>query len=333
MLKTRITELLGIRYPIISAPMVRFSGADLAVAVSSAGGLGTFGASSPSRTASPEYVREQIRLVRSRTDRPFGVGFITQAIPLYPENFEIVLEERVPVVLFSFADPRPWLMRAKESGAITVCQVQTVEAAENAVDAGADVLVAQGNESGGHTGTMNLLPFLVRLIDAFPRVPVIASGGIATARSLAAVLAAGGEGAWIGTAFLATHEATEVADALKELIVKSSAEDTIYTPVFDMVAFARFKGVPWPAGIAARVLNNDFTREWHGREPALQDRLDQLLPAYADAAKRGDRRIIASFFGESASFVHDIRNAGDVLREICDGAESLLRRRAADLIS
>ena len=333
MLKTRLTDLLGINDPIISAPMVRYSGAGLAVAVSSAGGLGTFGAASPTRAATPEYVREQIHLVRSGTDRPFGVGFITQAIPLFPESFEIVLEERVPVVLFSFADPRPYLRRAKDNGAIAICQVQTVEAAENAVDAGADVLVAQGNESGGHTGTMNLLPFLVRLVDMFPRVPVIASGGIAHPRSLAAVLAAGGEGAWIGTAFLATHEANEVADALKELIVKSSAEHTIYTPVFDIVAHARFKGAPWPAGIAARVLNNDFAREWHGREPELQNRLDQILPDYAEAVKRGDRRIIASFFGESASFVHDIRNAEDVIREICDGAESLLRRRTADLTS
>jgi nitronate monooxygenase len=234
MLKTRLTDLCGIRYPIISAPMVGYSSGSLAAAVSAAGGLGTFGAASSTSAVGPDYVREQIRHIRSQTDQPFGVGFITHYIPVSPQNFEVVLDEAVPVVLFSFADPQPWLGRAEQAGAVTVCQVQTIEAARGAVAAGADVLVAQGNEAGGHTGTMNLLPFLVRLVEEFPRLPIMAAGGIATGRSLAAVLTAGAEDAWMGTAFLATQEAQEVSEAHKGLIVQSHAEETIYTKVFDI---------------------------------------------------------------------------------------------------
>ncbi len=331
MLKTRITKLLGVNYPVISAPMMRYSGGSLAAAVSSAGGLGTFGVTAPSNTVRPDYIREQVRYIRSQTDRPFGVGFITHCIPMAPENFEVVLEEQVPVVLFSFADPRPWLSRAKEGGAITICQVQTMEGARLAASAGADVLVAQGTESGGHTGTMNLLPFLVRLVEEFPRLPIAAAGGIATGRSLAAVLMAGAEGAWMGTAFLATREANEVSEAHKELIVRSNAEDTIYTQVFDIMNIAITKAPPWPSGIAIRAYKNAFAQEWHSRENELRDRLHQILPVYAAARQRGDWNIASVPFGESASFVHEIRTVQEVLRSICEGAERLLRERAANL--
>jgi len=207
MLKTRLTTLLGIRYPIISAPMALASGGGLATAVSAAGALGTFGAVNPWGAIGTDYVQDQIRHIRSRTDRPFGAGFITQAIQRAFRNFDAVLDEAVRVIIFSFADPGPWLIRAKQAGAVTICQVQSFEAARRVVAAGADVLVAQGNEAGGHTGTMNLLPFLVRLIEAFPTIPIIAAGGVATGRSLAAVLAAGADGVLMGTAFLAAEEA------------------------------------------------------------------------------------------------------------------------------
>jgi nitronate monooxygenase len=332
MLQTRITELFGIKYPVISAPMVRHSGGSLAAAVSSAGGLGTFGAAGVAYPIGPDYIREQIRAIRSQTDRPFGVGFITHLLPLFPQNFEVVLEEEVPAVLFSFADPQPWLRRAKERGVLTVCQVQTREDARVAAAAGADVLVAQGNEAGGHTGTRNLLPFLVRLVEEFPHLPIVAAGGIASSRSLAAVLAAGAEGAWMGTAFLATQEATEVSEAHKALIVQSNAEDTIFTEVFDIMNIARFNAPPWPRGIAARGYNNAFAQEWHGREHELRDRLAQLIPSYAEAQQRRDLHTAPALFGESASFVHAIRTAEEVLCSICEEAERLLRQRAADLI-
>jgi nitronate monooxygenase len=332
MLKTRLTALLGIRYPIISAPMVRMSGGHLAAAVSVAGGLGTFGGISTSTPTGPDYIREQLRYVRSRTDHPFGVGFITQFLPLAPQNFETVLAEKVPVVLFSFADPRPWVRRAKERRALTVCQVQTLEAARIAVTAGADILAAQGNEAGGHTGAMHLLPFLVRLIEEFPAIPVIAAGGIANGRSLAAVLAAGAEGAWVGTAFVATHENTEVPEIHKTCVVQHGGEDTVYTQVMDII-HTRLRNTPgWPAGIAARVHDNPFIQSWHGGENELRAHLDEILPTYAEALQRGDRDIVPVLFGQSADFVHAVRPVADVLRELCETAEHCLRKRVDDIV-
>jgi len=243
-----------------------------------------------------------------------------------------VVEEEVPVVLFSFADPRPWLSWAKESGAVTICQVQTIEAARMVVAGGADILAAQGNEAGGHTGVQHLLPFLVQVADEFPDVPVVAAGGIGSGRSLAAVLAAGAEGAWMGTAFVATQEDNEVPNAHKELIVRRNGDDTIYSQVFDIINTAISGGPSWPEGIAGRAYNNRFAQEWYGREEELRARLEEVVPAYTEARQRGDFDTAPALLGKSAAFVNAIRPAGEVLRSICDEAEHQLRRRFAELV-
>ena len=304
----------------------------MAAAVSSAGGLGTFGCVTAANNIGTDYIRQQIEYICSQTDKPFGAGFITQHISNAPENFETVLEQKVPVILFSFADPRPWLSQAKESGAVTVCQVQTVEAARLAVAGGADIVAAQGNDSGGHAGMLSLLPFLVRVVAEFPDVPIIAAGGIGDGRSLAAVLAAGAEGAWMGTVFTATEEDDEVPDAHKNLIVGSDGENTIYTQVFDIVNAAMAGGAPWPEGIAGRAYNNRFAQEWHGREAELRESLDKIIPAYTEARQRGDFEIGPAWLGKAAAFVNTIRPAGEVLRTICDEAEQHLRQRFAALV-
>jgi len=170
--------------------MTNHSGGRLAAAVSQAGGLGSFGGIHP---AGVDWLLEQVRLVRSQTDNPFAVGSLTQYIPDDLPIFDAVLEERALAIAFSFSDPAPWLRQAKAAGAITLCQVQDLKGADEAVAAGADVLVAQGNAAGGHTGGMNLLPFLCSVLDRYPQVPVMASGGISDGRTLAAVLAAGAE--------------------------------------------------------------------------------------------------------------------------------------------
>ena len=227
MLKTRITEMFGVEYPIMSAPMTMHSGGRLAAAVSKAGGIGSFGGIHMNQ--GPDWLRGEIDHIRSQTDRPFGVGFITDFIPMFQGLFDATLEAKPPVVALSFGDPRSNIERAKAAGARVMCQVQTFTTAKAAVSAGADVLVAQGNEAGGHTGTMNLLPLLVRLIDAFPDTPVMAAGGISSGRALAAALAAGAEGAWVGTAFLASPEAVEVREGHKQKVLESDGEDTVFT--------------------------------------------------------------------------------------------------------
>src|SRR5262245_7902633 len=151
MLKTRLTELFGLGRPIVLAPMANgATSGHLAAAVSDAGGLGLFGGI---HVGGPEWIRQQINLVRSRANARWGIGFITWMIPNFEANFQACLDEHVPIIAFSFGDPRQCMTRAKTAGAKILCQVQTIEAARIALDAGADVLVAQGNEAGGHTGS------------------------------------------------------------------------------------------------------------------------------------------------------------------------------------
>ncbi len=318
MLHTRFTELLNLDYPIMSAPMSNHSGGQLAAAVSEAGGLGTFGGTNE---FGPVWLREQIAFVRGQTDRPFGVGFITQLIEYNTANIEIALEERVPVFIFSFADPDPWVGRAKDAGSVAICQVQSLDLAQQAVDAGADILLAQGNEAGGHTGETNLLPLLVDLVERYPSIPVLAAGGITSGRALAGAIAAGAEGASLGTAFLATPEAVEVPATFKERIVQSDGQDTIFTRLYDLLGTR-----PWPDRIAGRVYRNRLVREWDGRDAEVLANREELASDVAAARASGDPELSAVYMGQGAGHIDAIRPAAEVMNDICYGAESILRR-------
>ena len=318
MLTTTFTELLGLGYPVMSAPMSNHSGGELAAAVSAAGGLGTFGGTNG---FGPDWLRQQIALVRSRTDQPFGVGFITHLIGADPTNFEIALEEKAPVVIFSFSDPEPWLGRARDAGALTICQVQSAELAELAIRAGADVLLAQGNEAGGHTGQVNLLPLLVSLVERYPDVPVLAAGGITSGRALAGVLAAGAQGASLGTAMVATREAVEVPDSFKERIVASDGQDTAYTRLYDLLGDS-----PWPDGIAGRVYRNRLVREWDGRDAEILAHPGGVgVGRRRTPARAGTPKCRRCTSDRGAGRVAAVRHAADVLREMCDDAERVIR--------
>jgi nitronate monooxygenase len=323
MLRTRLTERFGIEHPIMSAPMAHHSGGRLAAAVSKAGALGSFGGIH--RTQGPEWVRAEIARVRAATSRPFAVGFISAFLPGFVGHFGAVLEEKVPVVALSFGEFEPWLAQAKVAGAVVMCQVQTLQAARAAVAGGADILVAQGNEAGGHTGEMNLLPLLVSVIELFPDVPVLAAGGIGSGRALAAVLGAGADGAWVGTAFVATEECVEVNDEYKRLIVASDGEDTVFTRAYDIVS-----GAPWPTGIGERVRRNAFTDEWHQRDAEVASKRDALAREIGPGAG-ADRRAI--LYGQAAGSVHAVRPAADVVREISGDAERLLRECSRRMLS
>ncbi|MFE4964297.1 NAD(P)H-dependent flavin oxidoreductase [Streptomyces sp. NPDC056660] len=327
MLHTRFTDMFGITYPVMAAPMSLHSGGTLAAAVSAAGGLGSFGGTHPWK--GPDWIRAEIATIRATTDRPFGVGFITPLLPHTEPLFDAALEERPEVIALSFADPGPWLARAKDAGARVMCQVQNHDDAATAVAAGADVLVAQGTEAGGHTGTMGLLPLLAGIVRRYPDVPVLAAGGVADGRTLAAVLTAGADGAWLGTAFLATPEAVEVHDLHKRLIVESDGGDTVWTQAYDIVS-----GLPWPTTIGARVRRNRFTDEWSGREATLRDRREEFAPAADgnpfEAAPDPDTSEI--LYGQSAFFVDAVRPAADVVRTVSDEAEAILSARPRSLL-
>ena len=325
MLKTRITDTFGVQYPIMSAPMTMHSGGRLAAAVSRAGGIGSFGAIHMSK--GPDWLQGEIDHIRAETARPFGLGFITNFIPMFQGLFDATIEAKPPIVALSFGEPASYIEQAKAAGARVMCQVQSFASATAAVAAGTDVLVAQGNEAGGHTGTMNLLPFLVRLLDAFPDTPVMAAGGISTSRALAGVLATGADGAWVGTAFLATPEAVEVREGHKQKVLESDGEDTVFTEIFD-----KLSGAPWPAGIGGRVWKNRLVEEWTGREREVPANREAITAQYMAAVESYDTQVLDLYMGQSAASVNEIRPAAEVLRDICDGAERILRERSSQLL-
>ncbi len=242
-----------------------------------------------------------------------------------PALFDVAITERVPVIAFSFADPSPWIPRAKDVGSTVICQVQSIDGAAQAMAAGADILVVQGNEAGGHTGRANLMPLLLRVLRDYPDVPVLAAGGIASGAGLAAVLAAGAAGAWLGTALIATPECVEVSEAYKQMIVAARSEQTVFTEVFDILDEATFGIPPWPRPIAGRAVANEFITAWHGREDSLRAKLADVLPLYQESLGKRDVANTAVWAGESVDFVNAIRPVADVVEEICREAECLLR--------
>ena len=328
MLRTRFTELIGITHPIMSAPMALHSGGHLAGAVTAAGGLGSFGGINPGK--GPEWIEGEIATIRSATDGPFAVGFITDFIPHFEKLFSAALDAATPpeVIALSFGDPQPWLDRAKQAGTRVMCQVQTLDDAARAVDAGADLLVVQGTEAGGHTGRMSLLPFVAAAAQRWPDVPLLAAGGIADGRTLAAALTAGADGAWVGTAFLATPEAVEVHDTHKDLIVASDGGDTVFDLAYDIVS-----GLPWPKGIGTRLRRNRFTDEWAGREGELEARKAEFAAPPPTPGTPPNPDTDAVLYGQSAAFVNAVRPAADVLHTICADAEAILRSRPSQLLA
>jgi nitronate monooxygenase len=323
MLRTRLNDVLGIDVPILNAPMGGGpANGELAAAVSAAGGLGLIGGMAQGR----DWLREQIHTVRERTPRPFGVGFISHWLPEFPELYAIALEERVPVVAHSFADPAPYMAAARAAGAKVICQVRGIEEARQAARAGVDVIVAQGGEAGGHTGTIATLPLVPQIVDAVAPIPVIAAGGIADGRGLAAALMLGAEGAWLGTAFLAANEAGISPNRRRRVLAAASA-DTLYTSVFDIA-----DGRPWPAGVAGRVVRNRFSDRWHGHEQELREHREEAQAALVAAWQADDAEIAAVWAGEAAGLVHRVEPAGAIVRRIAEEAERTLRERTAAVL-
>jgi len=315
MIRTRFTEMFGLQHPVMSAPMAMHCGGTLAAAVSAAGGMGSFGGIHA--TEGPDWVRAQAALVRNLTDCPFAIGFITPFLPFAEGHFQAALDAHPDAIALSFSDPGEWARRVKDAGIRLICQAQRFEDADLAVEAGADVLVAQGSEAGGHTGTMSLLPLLGGIADRHPDVTLLAAGGMSSGRTLAAALLAGADGAWLGTAFLATPEAIEVDNDYKAAIIASDGGDTVFTHAYDIAS-----GLPWPSAIGARMRRDAFTEEWAEREADLRQHVDSATPGSAPV-----------YMGQSARFVDVVRPASDVVRLVSHEAERVLRERPGSLVS
>lgn len=317
MIHTRICDLFGIEHPIISAPMAGTATAELAAAVSEAGGLGLIGGTAGNN---PDWLREQIRSVRNRTQKPFGVGFIS-SFPGLDRLVQVVIDERVPVISHSFADPTPYVAAAHAVGIKVMVQVQKVSHAKIAALAGVDVVAAQGTEAGGHTGYSGTLPLVPAVIDVVGGIPVLAAGGIADGRGLAAVLMLGAEGAWLGTRFVASLEAI-APDWKKQSAVQAGTDDTILTKVYDLISDA-----PFPKDIGDRVLSNSFTAEWHGRNMEVVARREELQAQWIAADQARDGSVSRVQVGNATGLILSIEPAGKIVRQMVEEAEKILRIR------
>jgi nitronate monooxygenase len=323
MLYTRICDLLGVAHPILGAPMSGgIAAADLAAAISEAGDFGLIGAMT---TGGTDWLREQIHRVRERTNNPFGVGFIS-SFPGLDELVQVALEEHVAAVSHSFADPTPYVVSAHMAGAKVIAQVQTVAQAVIAANAGVDVLVAQGTEAGGHTGYSGTLPMVAAVVDVAGALPVLAAGGIADGRGLAAVLMLGAEGVWMGTRFYASKEAG-AGNWEKERLIQAGTDDTVLTKVYDLAL-----DFPFPPTVGDRVLRNDFTAEWHGRDDEVVAQREEVRTQVIVAMKEGNARIAAVRGGNAVGLIHEIEAAGDIVRQVVAEAEHILRERPRQVL-
>ena len=305
-MKTRVNELLGITYPIIQGGMAWVAEHHLAGAVSAAGGLGLIGAAS----APAEWVRSEIRKVREMTDRPFGVNIMLMS-PYAAEVAQVVAEEKVPVVTTGAGNPEPFMKMWKEAGVKVIPVIASVSLARRMERLGADAVVAEGCESGGHIGettTMNLVP---QVVDAV-KIPVIAAGGIADGRQMAAAFMLGAEGVQVGTRFVASEEAL-VHENYKNRVVKAGDTDTVVT--------GRSHNHP------IRSLRNSMTREYLKMENAGRsfEELEQItLGGLRRAVQEGDVVHGSVMCGQSAGLVHEILSCQEILERMEAEAEKLL---------
>ena len=323
MLSTSLCAILGIDHPVLNAPMAGTATADLAAAVSIAGGFGMIGGTK--RGGGPDWLRAQIRAVRAKTSRPFGVGFIS-SFPETNDLVQVALDERVAAINHSFADPTPYVAPAHASGVRVFAQVQTVAQATRAARAGTDVIIAQGTEAGGHTGQAGTLALVPAVVDAVGGIPVVAAGGIADGRGLAAVLLLGAMGGWLGTRFVASHEWGGGAWE-QQAVLAATADDTVRTTVYDQV-----RGAPFPAGIADRVLRNAFTTAWEGRTGEIAERQAELRRELEAAAQRGDPTVADISAGVAVGLIPSLESAGTIVQHIVEEAERVLRDRSAALL-
>jgi len=314
-IETALTRLLGIQHPILLAPMGSAAGGKLAAAVTHAGGLGLLG----SGYASEAAIRKE--LVEAGNAR-VGIGFILWALDKNPQALDVALDAKPAAVMLSFGDPTPYTARIKATGAKIICQVQTLEQARQAAAAGADVIIAQGRDAGGHSGmTRGTIGLVPAVVDAVGSIPVVAAGGIADGRGLAAALALGAAGVSMGTRFTATRESLW-DQAMKEKAVASGGDQTAQTRVFDIV-----RGAAWPSIYPGRALRNDFFAAWHGREEALETEQKTAETAYlATANDDFAQRVV--WAGESVDLVRDIPAARDLIERTVDQAAAIMKRAA-----
>ncbi|WP_225096903.1 nitronate monooxygenase family protein [Streptomyces sp. CoH27] len=317
MISTKLTELLDIDHPVVCAPMGSVSGGRLAGAVTRAGGLGLVGVSYGDAAFIDEHVAQA-----AAAGGVWGVGCVMFTFDERPGLWDKVLGYAPPVIALSFGDAaqvHKYVASAADNGSHVVVQVHDPEQASVAVAAGASVLLAQGAEAGGHHASLATLPLVTAVLDVTGgEVPVVAAGGFADGRGLAAALALGADGVMMGTRFAATEESLATA-GFKSHLVSARTADTVNTRSFDVV-----RGIPWDEAYQARSVSNDFTRTWTGRDAELAARRAEIEPQWTAAVARDDTSQRAMFAGEVLDQIRDIQPAAQVVHSVVADAEKIL---------
>jgi nitronate monooxygenase len=315
---TQLTRLLGISHPIVSAPMDLVAGAKLTAAVSQAGGFGILGGGYGDR----QWLETELSALKSdlSSDEPFGVGFITWSLSRKPELLDLALDASPAAIMLSFGDPKPFASTIKSRSTCLICQVQDEDMAQQALDAGADVLVAQGTEAGGHGASRTLIDVVTSVSDLVEgRVPVVAAGGIADGRGLAAAMMLGAAGVLLGTRFYASNEA-EGHPTAKRRICEASGEDTVRGIIFDIS-----RNNVWPSPFTGRCLQNAHARKWRGRELEMLQDVERISADYDRALEAGDFDVAAVIAGQAVGLIEDVLPARVIIDRMVDQADRLLK--------
>jgi nitronate monooxygenase len=318
-MQTRLTKALAIDHPIISAPMGFAAGGRLAAAVTNAGGLGLIGGG----YGDADWLQRQFA---EAGDVRVGCGFITWSLAKKPELLELALDRRPAAIMLSFGALAPFAERIRASGAKLICQVQTLALAREAVAAGADVVVAQGTEAGGHgqeRTTFSLVPEIADyLAGAAPATLLAAAGGIVDGRTLAAALMLGADGAVVGSRFWASTEAL-VAEGLQAAAIEADGDSTLRTTVADVA-----RRIDWPRHFTARVLKTRFAMQWHGRETELAEPGTRAREEarYWQGFRAGDAENTCVLTGEAVGLIRDVAPAGEILRRMVIEADQRMGR-------
>jgi len=316
MLRTQLCDLLQIEFPVIQAGMGPFAGAQLVAAVSNAGGLGSLGASQ--RPVAD--LERQLALIRKLTDRPFAVNHLVPT--LNEEAFALTLTAKPPITPLALAERCARVTRAHDVGNLVIQQVHTVKQARQAAERQVDVIIAQGSEAGGFGGTVAALALVPQVIDAVSPIPVVAAGGIADGRGLAAALVLGAQGINVGTRFLATVEAP-ISEGWKQAILTAESEDAVKVEVWNDI-------IPLPGGggygTVPRALRTPFIEAWQHRRDDAKREAERLQGEVIAALQQGRLHEMVPFSGQTTGLIRDILPAGEIVRSIVAEAEEALKR-------
>jgi len=319
-MRTRLTDILGVEHPVMLAGMGGVSYHRLVAAVSEAGGFGCFGAS----TMTSDQLRDEIRAARALTDKPFGVDLLTAMGDRLVDDTRLAIDEGATLFAAGLGVPRDVVELCHERGVLVLSMCGKVRHALAAVEAGCDIVVAQGTEAGGHTGQVATMPLVPQVVDAVgDRVPVVAAGGIFDGRGLAAALALGADGVWIGTRFIATHEA-RTAPGYKDALVRTAEDGTVISRAF--------------TGKTLRAVRNRVTQHFEEHPEELRPFPEQIVAAIsggwlhlgADEDTPGvdpERECYPA--GQGVGAIHDVVPAGELVQAIVTEAERTLDRLAS----